>query len=125
MTIDGIILREDNKLKISGDTAAQKFENEKKGKKYIIQNCDDTVMHSINPSDNFDRIMSKPNSTYGFGNMDPSIILNKLRKINFHPSKDPAVELNEIDMRLAELESAGGTIARCTAGGPTSSVRCG
>ena len=112
LTIDGVVTRnqETDKLEIQGSTPAQKEANEKLAKKYVIQNCDDAVMHTINPSDEFTRIMEKLNAAYGFGNMDPSIILNKLRDIRFHPSKDPSIELNEIDMRLAELESAGGAI---------------
>ncbi len=43
--------------------------------------------------------------------MDPSIILNQLRDIRFHPSKNPSIVLNEIDVRLAELISSGGSIA--------------
>ena len=112
LTIDGVVTRNEgtDKLEIQGSTSEQQKANEKVAKKYVIQNCDDSVMHSINPSDGFAKIMDKLNAAYGYGNMDPSIILNKLRDIRFHPSKDPSTELNEIDMRLAELESAGGAI---------------
>ena len=112
LTLDDVVTRneETDKLEVQGLLAPQKEQNEKIAKKYVIQNCDDCVMHSINPSESFTKIMTKLNASYGFGNMDPSIILNQLRDIKFHPSKDPSIVLNEIDMRLAELESAGGLI---------------
>jgi hypothetical protein len=112
LTIDGVVTRNEQSdaLEIAGLEPAQQEANEKLAKKYVIQNCSDKVMHSINPSDDFAQIMQKLNASYGFGNMDPSIILNQLRDIKFHPSKDPSVELNEIDMRLAELASSGGQI---------------
>ena len=112
LTLDDVVTRNEatDKLEIKGLLPADKEANEKVAKKYVIQNCDDSVMHSINPGDDFIKIMDKLNAAYGFGNMDPSIILNKLRDIRFHPSKDPSVVLNEIDLRLAELESAGGSI---------------
>ncbi len=43
-------------------------------------------------------------------NLIRSEILAQLRETRFHPSKDPAIVLNEIDIKLAELESAGGEI---------------
>jgi len=112
LSIDGVVARneETGKIEIRSENAEEKRTNEKLAKKYVILNCDDAVMHTINPSDDFIKIMDKLNAAYGFGNMDPSVILNKLRDIRFHPSKDPSIELNEIDMRLAELESAGGSI---------------
>ncbi len=67
-------------------------------------------MHSINCEDEFTKILAKLNASYGFGNLDPSVILNQLRSIQFHPSKNPSIVLIEIDMRLAKLESAGGVI---------------
>jgi hypothetical protein len=69
------------------------------------------VMHTIVPSEPFEKILDKLNAAYGFGNIDPSIILNQLRDIRFHPSNDPSITLNEIDLRLMELESAGGAIS--------------
>jgi hypothetical protein len=47
----------------------------------------------------------KLNAAYGFANMDPSVILTKLRSISFHPNKNPSVMLNQIDPWTAELES--------------------
>jgi len=113
LSIDGVVARNSttDKLEIIGSTPPIKAANEKKAKKYILQNCDDTVMHSINPSDSFDAIFKKLNSSYGFGNLDPSVILTQLRDIRFHPSKDPSTVLNDIDIKLAELESTGGTIS--------------
>jgi hypothetical protein len=112
LTLDDVIKRntDTDKLETIGSTTAAKNENEKKAKKYVISNCDDKVMHSINPSDNFVKIIEKLNGTYGFGHMDPAIILAEIREMKFHPSKDPSVLLNEIDIKLAQLESAGGTI---------------
>ena len=112
LTLDEVVSRneETDLLEISGLLAEARERNEKIAKKYVIQNCDDCVMHSITPGEDFAKIMKKLNAAYGFGNMDPSIILNQLRDINFHPSKDPSITLNEIDLRLAELESAGGAI---------------
>jgi hypothetical protein len=111
LSIDEVIKRNatTGEIEIAG-AAAVKPDNEKKAKKYLIQNCDDCVMHAINPEDNFIKILAKLNDSYGFGSIDPSIILNQLRDIRFHPSKDPAIVLNEIDIRLAELNSSGGTI---------------
>jgi hypothetical protein len=113
LSIDDVVVRNatTDKLEILGDTATIKAANEKKAKKYILQNCDDTVMHSINPTDSFEAIFNKLNAAYGFGNLDPSVILSQLRDIKFHPSKDPSIVLNEIDIKLAELESTGGTIS--------------
>jgi len=51
------------------------------------------------------------NFSYGFGNLDPSVILTQLRDIRFHPSKDPSTVLNDIDIKFAELESTGSTIS--------------
>ena len=111
LILDDVLERnEEDQLVINGGTATILAANEKKAKKYLIQNCDDSVMHSVSPSDTFKQIYDKLNAAYGFGNMDPSIILNKLRNIRFHPSKDPSIELNEMDIRLAELESAGGSV---------------
>lgn len=113
LTIDDVLKRdiETDTLEVAGATATAKAANEKKALKYVIQNCDDSVMHSINPTDPFTTILVKLNSSYGFGNMDPSVILTQLREVKFHPSKDPSIVLNEIDIRLSELESAGGTIS--------------
>ncbi len=55
-------------------------------------------------------ILAKLNKSYGFGHIDPSTILNQLKEIRFHPSKDPSIILNEIDIKLAELESSGEAI---------------
>ena len=112
LELDEVLSRneETGKLEIAGLKQVQIDKNEKIAKKYIIQNCSDSVMHSITPNESFEKILAKLNSSYGFGNMDPAIILNQLRDINFHPSKDPAIVLNEIDLRLAELVSAGGSI---------------
>jgi hypothetical protein len=112
LSIDDILERDTatDTLTILGADAAAKLANEKKAKKYLLQNCDDKVMHSINPTEDFTTIIEKLNSAYGFGHMDPAIILALLREIKFHPSKDPSITLNEIDIRLAELEYAGGTI---------------
>ena len=51
LSIDEVFARNatTDKLEIIGSTPPIKAENEKKAKKYILQNCDDTVMHSINP----------------------------------------------------------------------------
>jgi hypothetical protein len=84
--------------------------NEKKAKRYNVTNCSDMVMHSINPSDEFTAMLTKLHATYGFGNIDPSVILAKLRTISFHTSKDPTLMLNQIDIWLNELDSAGGAI---------------
>lgn len=110
LTIDDVISRneETDDIEIYGLTAQQVELNEKKAKKYLILNCGDEVMHSISPGEEFVTILKKLNAAYGFGNMDPSVILNQLRNIRFHPSKDPSIVLNEIDQKLAELESAGG-----------------
>ena len=111
LLLDEVIKRNENtdKLEIAG-TSDKRATNEKTAKKYIIQNCDDCVMHTINPSESFVNILAKLNASYGFGNMDSSIILNQLRDIRFHPSKTPSIVLNEIVVRLAELISSGGTI---------------
>jgi hypothetical protein len=71
-----------------------KIKNEKTAKKYVISNCDDRVMHSINPNETFDQIIAKLYGTYGFGILDPAVILNELHEIKFHPSKDPSIVLN-------------------------------
>ena len=112
LTIDEVIKRNatTGEIEIAG-VVAVKPENEKKAKKYLIQNCDDCVMHAIDPADKFLKILAKLNDSYGFGSIDPSIILNQLRDVRFHPSKDPAIVLNEIDIRLTELKSSGGTIS--------------
>ena len=112
LTIDGVVQRStlSENLQILGDTPELKEVNERKAKKYILKNCDDGVMHSINPIDSFDSILKKLNTSYGFGNLDPSIILSQLRDVKFHPSKNPSIILNDIDIKLAELESTGGTI---------------
>ena len=117
LTLDDVLTRtKEDKLVIIGDDTSEaskalKIKNEKTAKKYVISNCDDRVMHSINPNETFDQIIAKLNGTYGFGNLDPAVILNELREIKFHPSKDPSIVLNEIDIKLAQLESAGGTIS--------------
>ena len=111
LTLDDVLTRDaTDTLVIIGATDAAKAVNEKKALKYVIQNCDDSVMHSINPTDPFSAVIDKLNAAYGFGNIDPSIILTQLREIRFHPSKDPSILLNEIDKKLAELISAGGSI---------------
>ena len=110
LSIDGVIARNEGTLEIAGSTPGIRAANEKIAKKYVIQSCDDCVMHSITPTDDFIKILAKLNTTYGFGKMDPSLILNKLREIRFHPSKDPSIVLNDVDLRLAELESARGSI---------------
>ena len=94
LLLDEVIKRNENtdKLEIAG-TSDKKVANEKTAKKYIIQNCDDCVMHTINPAESFVKIFAKLNTSYGFGNMDPSIILNQLRDIRFHPSKNPSHRL--------------------------------
>ena len=100
-----------DELKICGSNEAVKRQNEKAAKIYLIKNCSDDVMHSINPTDTFLGMMAKLNAAYGFANMDPSVILGKLRTISFNPSKDPAIMLNQINKWTAELESAGGSIS--------------
>jgi len=109
--LEEVIGRDDkNKIIITGASEALKKKNEIRAKKYIVSNCDDNVMHMINPKETFDKILSKLNSMYGYGNMDPSIILRELRELKFHPSIDPSVTLNEINIKLAQLSSAGGKI---------------
>ena len=105
LTIDDVLKRDiaTDTLEVVGANAAAKAANEKKALKYVIQNCDDSVMHSINPADPFTTILVKLNSSYGFGNMDPSVILTQLREVKFHPSKDPSIILNEIDIRLSAI----------------------
>jgi len=112
LSIDDVLERNvtNDTLEIIGANDIAKAANEKKAKKYIIQNCDDAVMHSVNPSDTFALILAKLNKSYGFGHIDPSTILSQLKEIRFHPSKDPSIILNEIDIKLAELESSGGAI---------------
>ena len=48
--------------------------NGKKLKIYIINNCADKVLHSINPAESSLQILDKLNSVYGFGNVDPLVI---------------------------------------------------
>jgi hypothetical protein len=112
LSIDGVLMRnaETDTLQILGEGTTL-AKNEKTAKRYVVTNCDDRVMHSITPTESFNTIIDKLNGSYGFGNVDPSIILNQLRELKFHPSKDPSIILNDIDMRLAELESAGGGIS--------------
>ena len=111
LTIDDILRPaaegEGTGLIISGTTEKQKSDNEKKAKKYLIQNCDDKVIHSIDPSCSFHQILAKLNSSYRFSAIDPSIIVKELQDlVNFHPSKDPAATLEDIDIKLGELRSA-------------------
>ncbi len=59
-------------LEVVGATATAKAANEKKALKYVIQNCDDSVMHSINPLDHFITILIKLNSS-----MDSVILIHQ------------------------------------------------
>jgi hypothetical protein len=61
LTIDDVLKRntETDTLEIIGSTDTIKLANEKKAMKYVIQNCDDSVMHSINPSPMFDSTKCK------------------------------------------------------------------
>jgi hypothetical protein len=61
LTLDGHIIRNDNDvLEIAGATDAAKSKNETAAKKYIIKNCSDEVMHSINPTDDFKKTDGTP-----------------------------------------------------------------
>jgi Reverse transcriptase (RNA-dependent DNA polymerase) len=97
-------------LVVKGATELERIQNNKVAKRYIYENCDDAVMHVINPQDDFNNILRKLNSSYGFGNVDPSIIKKELRSIKFNPSKDPGIMLDFIDQKTIELTSAGGSI---------------
>jgi len=84
--------------------------NEKKLKTYIIKNCSDQVLHSITPSETSIQILEKLNAVYGFGNVDPLVIQQDIAELKFNPNHDPSITLNQLDIKLAELESAGGSL---------------
>jgi hypothetical protein len=59
LMIDGVIKKnKEGQLEVAeiGDT---KIENEKKTQRYIFDNCDDSVMHSINPGEKFKETVGK------------------------------------------------------------------
>ena len=111
LTIDDIIERTDEGIVILGATPEEKKKNEREAKRYVLKNCDDSVMHVISPSDSFFETIEKLNSAYGFGNLDPSTIMKELRSIKFHPSRNPSVIFEFIDKKTVELESSGGAIS--------------
>jgi hypothetical protein len=98
LSIDGVVERDrDEKLIIVGTTEKEKEKYDKTGRKYIIENCSDKVMHSINPQDKFAEMFAKLNASYGYAYVDPGVIKQELRHVKFHPSKDPTMLLNDID----------------------------
>jgi hypothetical protein len=75
-------------------------------------------MHSINPEEKFEETeekfeetLGKLNFAYGFGFMEPSMILNELRGIKFHPAHYPQSVFEWIDKKTVELATAGGEIS--------------
>ena len=67
-------------------------------------------MNSINPAESSLQILDKLNSVYRFGNVDPLVIQQDIAELKFNPNQDPSITLNEFDLKLAELESAGGSL---------------
>jgi hypothetical protein len=111
LTLDDIVKRDTNdKLTIAGEEATLVAKNEKIARKYVIKNLSDAVMHTINPSDTFEQLIVNLNAAYGFANIDPTVIHQRLRTISFNPNKDPSIMLNQINIWTAELDSAGGEI---------------
>lgn len=112
LSLDDVVKKnEQGKLEISGANEITKATNEKTAKRYVINNLSDAVMHTVNPSDTFAHLLSNLNAAYGFANMDPSVIHQKLRTISFNPNKDPSIMLDQINLWTAELESSGGEIS--------------
>ncbi len=112
LALDDVAKRNDNdNIVVAGETELEKKTNEKKAKRYVVQNLSDSVMHSINPNDSFEDLLANLNAAYGYANMDPSVVHQKLRTISFHPNKDPGIMLNQINLWTAELDSAGGEIS--------------
>ena len=114
LVLDDLLERdeESNKLKIKIKEATEMAAKEKLAMKFLIKNCSDVVMHTIDPSATFLENLAKLNKQYGAGNLDPAVILKSLRDVNFHPSKDPAGVIDEFNRKLVELESAGGAITQ-------------
>jgi hypothetical protein len=71
LTFDDIVERNNNDqlVVLAGENAAATQANEKEAKKYIVKNCSDQVMHSINPTDTFIQMIDKLHATYGFATL--------------------------------------------------------
>jgi hypothetical protein len=65
--------KETNKLNLKGQG------KEKLAMNYLISSCSHAVMHTIDPSANAIENLDKLNKQYGFGNLDPAVILKELR----------------------------------------------
>ena len=84
--------------------------NEKAAKRYLFKNCSDAVMHTLEPGSDFVTNLNRLNTSYGFANVDLSVILKDIIDIAFRANVDPMTIFDFVDKKLAELESAGGSM---------------
>ena len=99
LVLDEVITRDTRTNKLVLKTPNKEGE----ATRYLIENCSDAVMHTIDPSATFLENLNKLNKQYGFGNLDPAVILKELREVCFHPSKDPSIAIDQFNRKLVEL----------------------